>query len=203
MLLSSRSSEREAPQGSFPFAFLLLICCGLLLSPQLRAQEVDSRVWEEAISYLVERGAVAELDTLRAEALKHRPEDVVLAESFLENLVARKDRGQLNAYVQALSVANLCALRVSQSKACAGLRSFWTERLKGLLFFETSAPRWERARRALEAGDCRLAQAELKEVEVREGVFPDLIEKKILVAQCLGEAETAAALGQELEKLRF
>jgi hypothetical protein len=160
-------------------------------------------VWEEAMLYLGDRNAVAELDTLRNEALKHRPEDLVLAEAFLENLVARKDRLQLSAYVQALGVANACRQRVYQSKTCAGLRSFWSERLKGLLFFETSAPRWEKARRALESGDCRLAQAELKEIEVREGVFPDLLEKKILVAQCLGEAETAATLGQELEKLRF
>jgi hypothetical protein len=155
------------------------------------------------MNYLAERGAVSELDTLRTEALKHRPDDLVLAEAFLENLVGRKDRVQLSAYVQALGLANECSNRITPSKTCAGLKSFWSERLKGLLFFEASAPRWEKARRALGSGDCRLAQAELKEIEVREGVFPDLLEKKILVAHCLGESETAAALGLELEKLRF
>jgi hypothetical protein len=203
MFLSSIFIEREASVRSFPFLFLLSLSSALMLSPPLRAQEIDSRVWEEALIYLTERGANTELDTLRAEALKHRPEDLILAEAFLENLVARKDRLQLTAYVQALGVANECKLRVTSSKTCTGLRSVWSERLKGLLFFESSAPRWEKARRALGSGDCRLAQAELKEIELREGVFPDLLEKKILVAQCLGEAETAATLGQELEKLRF
>jgi hypothetical protein len=79
----------------------------------------------------------------------------------------------------------------------------WTERLAGLWFYESSAPRWEKARRALEAGDCRSAQAELKEIEAREGSFVTLISQKMNVARCLGETESATALSQELEKLRF
>jgi len=199
MLFGSQNG-REAPKGRFPFFVLIL---ALFSSPLAHSQELEGRVWLDALNYLSSRGANSELDLLRYEALKKRPDDMDLVEAFSENLVGRKDRTQLNAYIQSLADANLCRDKTTYPKQCAVLKSIWNERLSGLLFYESSAPRWEKARRALDKGDCRLAQAELKEIEVREGVFPDLLSKKVLVARCLGEVQTAASLTLELEKLRF
>ncbi|MEO5667343.1 MAG: hypothetical protein ABIR96_04720 [Bdellovibrionota bacterium] len=201
MFLGSSDLRREAPKGCFPFSFVLSLL--LFFAPALGAQEVDSKVWLEALEYLTSHGASAETDTLRSETLKKRPDDLEVAEAFLEALVVRKDRLQLNSYVQALVEANECRSKTTHAKTCSGLRVLWNDRLGGLLFYEASAPRWEKARRALEAGDCRIAQAELKEIEAREGIFPDLLSKKILVAQCLGDTESVVGLNQDLEKLRF
>lgn len=199
-MIFGSQNEREAPKGRFPFFILILVLLG---SPLAYSQELDGRVWLDALNYLSSRGASSELDLLRYEVLKKRPDDMELAEAFGENLVGRKDRTQLNAHIQSLVDANLCRSAALQSKPCLTLRALWIERLSGLLFYESSAPRWEKARRALDKGDCRLAQAELKEIEAKEGIFPDLLSKKVLVARCLGEEEAVSLLNIELEKLRF
>jgi hypothetical protein len=201
--------RRETLFRSFP-SFILWTA---LLGPSLAfAQEVDTRVWLEALDYLKGRRTTNEIDTLRNEALKHRPADIALVEAFLEALLTRKDRVQLHEYLYAVADANACRAnaepsefpkQVQISQVCARLRSIWSERLSGLLFFETSVPKWEKARRALEAKDCRAAQAELRDIEVREGVFPDLISQKILAARCMGDPASAASLERELEKLRL
>ncbi len=216
MSFCSLPKKKETPSRGFLFLF------GMVLSvfgvPETHAQEVEGRLWLEALDYLKARKASSEIDTLRQEALKARPHDWELAQAFLETLLGRKDRVLLHDYIFALASAQGCIERttteeaastarrpraLSTSKFCVDLRELWQGRLSNLLFYEASAPRWERARRALEAKDCRLAQAELREIEAREGAFPDLISQKILAAQCLGDLETTAGLERELEKLRF
>jgi len=201
MFLQTDLSKREAPRGRFPF--FVVLAGFLLCSHAIQAQEVEGRVWLEALGYLSERGAHAEADRLRAEALKHRPEDIEIAEAFLELLVTRKDRKQLNEYVQTLVEANGCRNRAFRPRTCGGLRTLWTERLAGVLFYESSAPRWEKARRALEDRDCRFALAEFKEIEAREGSFPELLSKKIEAAECLKDVAGAAAYRDELDKMKF
>lgn len=210
---NSRFSQAGAPRkGALPaFFFWALISVFSSAStarvrqprPKATAPRDYSRLWADALDFTIEENDSEGLEALRIRILKERPEDLTLLNKLLEVEVRRKDRLALVKQMTTLRDANHC-LTEDPATVCASLAKLWDSSLSQILFYEESAGKLEKVRRAIEVRDCASALPVLKEIIAREG--PQLrpyLERLAETQACLGDGLGKAATDERLKELRI
>ena len=169
------------------------------------------QVWLTAFDFFAVENDTDALDAIRTRILElpqsreiSRESDQFLLISRVHNeRIANKDRkGLLSSFGKVVTSA-MCRAKSSgeESHLCLELKRLWIGNLDSLNFYEDSAAKVEKARRAIEARDCLLAQSVTNEIEAKEGLVKANLFLQQQIANCLSDAPLMEAVGEQVRTL--
>ena len=200
---------RIRPKGWVRFCFFLSLSL-----PAFAARErvnPSVQVWLTAFDFFAAENDTDSLDAMRTRILalprsremNRESDQLLLIGRVLDERIANKDRkGLLTSFTSVVDSAK-CRAKSSgeKSRLCAELKRLWVGNLDSLSFFEDSAAKLEKARRAVEARDCSLAQSVTNEIEIKEGLVKGNLLLQQQIANCLSDAPLMELVGEKLRTL--
>ncbi|NCN42126.1 hypothetical protein GW916_12850 [bacterium] len=167
-----------------------------------------SEEWLKALAYLDKTNAKGQFLKLKDFSMRSRSSDRKVSEYVLDYFVRGRDRNAINEYVLEIAKLNHCSAdsekkEVVDSKHCVWLRRLWKDSLSQLQFYDSTAPQLESYREYMAQKDCSNAKLVLEQIEIREGEFLGLLNRRLRVAKCLKDVALEQRVLQKLKDFEF